>query len=125
MRTGRMVAWPAAVALALAGCGSMDSGASAAAQCSAANATAVSGAIQIAGMAFVPACARVAPGTAITFTNDDADQHTVTSDAGQADTFDSGPLNQGAQFVHTFASAGTEHIHCTIHPTMHLSVVVQ
>ena len=122
MRAGRMAAWTVAV-LAVAGCGSM--GGSAAAPCSAAIATPVTGAIEIAGMAFVPACAKVAAGTAITFTNNDGVQHTVTSDAGQPETFDSGLLNQGAQFVHTFATAETERIHCNVHPEMHLTVIVQ
>jgi plastocyanin len=93
--------------------------------CTAASATAVSRSIELAGMAFVPACAKVAAGTAVTFTNNDSVAHTVTSDTGQSDMFDSGPLAQGAQFNHTFTSAGTELIHCNIHPFMHLTVIVQ
>ena len=128
MRRRRMAVWPVVVAalataaLATAGCGSM---AAAAAPCTPAIATAVTSSIEIAGTSFVPACAKVAPGATITFTNNDGVQHTVTSDAGQPETFDSGLLNQGAQFVHTFASAETEHIHCNVHPSMHLTVIVQ
>jgi plastocyanin len=128
-----MRAWTAlvfALGVASAGCGSMGYGgngysAPAPAACTAANATAVTGPIEIAGMAFVPSCAKVAVGTTVTVTNNDAIAHTVTSDAGQPETFDSGPLAQGAQFQHTFATAETEHIHCSIHPTMHLTVIAQ
>jgi plastocyanin len=128
-----MRAWTAvAVAgvVAGAGCGSSTgygsgAGAPAPAACTAANATAVTGAIEIVGMDFIPSCAKVAAGTAVTFTNNDSIAHTVTSDAGQPETFDSGPLAQGAKFQHTFATAETEHIHCTIHPTMRLTVIVQ
>lgn len=119
--------WAAVAVAAGLGCGSSGYGGSsaAAAQCTAATATAVSRSIELSGMAFVPACAKVAAGTAVTFTNDDAVAHTVTADAGQAESFDSGALAQGAQFAHTFATAGTVRIHCSIHPEMHLTVIVQ
>ncbi len=131
MRARSWTRWAVAAALlSAAGCGSgMGSGSGSAAPapvaCTSANATAVTGAIEIAGMAFVPACAKVAAGTTVTFTNDDSIAHTVTSDAGQPETFDSGALAQGAHFTHAFATAETEQIHCTIHPEMHLTVIVQ
>jgi plastocyanin len=129
---GWKAAWAAAAVAAALGCGSdyggggsMGYGAPAPAQCTAANATAVTGAIGIAGMAFVPACAKVAAGTSVTFTNGDAIAHTVTTDPGQAESFDSGSLAPGAQFTHTFATAGTVRIHCTIHPNIRLTLFVQ
>ena len=129
---GWKAAWSAAAAAAVLGCGSdyggggsSDYGAPAPAQCTPAYATAVTGAIGISGMAFVPACAKVAAGTAVTFTNGDATAHTVTTDAGQAESFDSGSLAPGAQFTHTFTTAGTVHIHCSIHPEIRLTLFVQ
>jgi plastocyanin len=124
------VRWLAAALVAAAGCGSTSYGGSgsaspAPAACTAANATTVTRSIEMAGMEFVPSCAKVAAGTTVTFTNNDSIAHTVTSDAAQPETFDSGPLAQGATFTHTFASAETEAIHCTIHPNMHLMVIVQ
>jgi plastocyanin len=116
------------VAAGAVGCGSaynMNSGAAAPAQCSAATATPVTGAIEIATSAFVPTCAKVAKGTAVTFTNNDVIAHTVTSDAGQVDNFDSGLMAHGVQFQHTFGTVGTIGIHCTVHPFMTLTVIVQ
>ncbi len=116
----------AAVATVVAaGCGTGYGGAAAPPPCTLAGATAVGSAIALSGMEFVPSCAKVAAGTAVTFTNDDSFAHTVTSDAGQADVFDSGTLAPAGQFAHTFATAGTEHVHCNIHPNMHLTVFVQ
>ena len=131
MRVGSSVRWLVGASLVAAlGCGSSMTGygsGSAApppAACSATNATATSS-IEIAGMEFIPACAKVAAGTTVTFTNNDAIGHTVTSDAGQPETFDSGLLAQGAKFTHTFGSAETEAMHCTVHPTMHVTVIAQ
>ncbi len=122
MRAPRIAAWAAAL---LAGCGSGATMASAP-PCTPASAAAVASAIEIVGTAFIPGCARVAAGTAVTFTNDDGSSaHTVTTDDGQVDAFDSGVLIPSAQFVHTFATASTEQIHCNIHPSMHLTVFVQ
>ena len=131
MRVGSSVRWLVGASLVAAlGCGSSMTGyggGSAApppAACTAANATATSS-IEIAGMEFIPACAKVAAGTTVTFTNNDAIAHTVTSDAGQPETFDSGALAQGSKFTHAFGSAETEAMHCTVHPTMHVTVIAQ
>jgi plastocyanin len=61
-------------------------------------------------------------GTTVTWTNDDGVNHTVTSDQG---AFDSGPLATGQTFSQTFNQAGTFTYHCTIHPSMQGTVVVQ
>lgn len=108
------------------GCGSsMGYGSGSAAapqQCSAATATAVNGTVELVGTEFVPACGKVAAGTAVTFTNDDSMLHTVTDDGG---AFDSGNLAQGAKFTHTFTAAGTARIHCTLHAGMRMTLFVQ
>jgi plastocyanin len=57
----------------------------------------------------------------ITWTNHDLSLHTVTSDAG---SFDSGLLNSGDSWTHTFKTPGTYSYHCTIHPYMTGKIVV-
>ncbi len=72
-------------------------------------------------MTFTPGTISVAANTTIKWTNKDAVTHTVTSDSG---LFDSGSITSGGTWSHTFASAGTFAYHCTPHPTMTASVVV-
>ncbi len=80
--------------------------------------------ISIQDEAFVPSCAKVALNAAVTFTNDDNTDHTVTTDSGQAETFDSGVLTSGQDFTHTFATAGTIKYHCDVHSGMKATVFV-
>jgi plastocyanin len=75
----------------------------------------------IQGMAFDPGTITVAANTTITWTNKDGVAHTVTSNTG---LFDSGTINPNATYSHLFATAGTYPYHCTIHPSMTASVVV-
>lgn len=72
---------------------------------------------------FMPKTLTVLPGTTITWNNkQEDDAHTVTSDTG---AFDSGVIKaNGGKFTMTFATAGTFHYHCTIHSTMHGTIVV-
>ena len=72
-------------------------------------------------MSFTPGTIAVAANTTIKWTNKDAVTHTVTSDSG---LFDSGSIASGGTWSHTFTSAGTYAYHCTPHPTMTASVVV-
>ena len=81
-------------------------------------------AVVIKGRAFVPTCIRVAPGSTVTFTNQDATSHTVTAAAGD-DTFDSGDFPAGGKYTHNFATAGTYAITCRYHSSMKLAVQVQ
>ncbi len=73
-------------------------------------------AVAVDDFAFSPTCIRVAVGTEVTFTNRSTHAHTVASDAGQVDTFDSGNVAAQGQFKHTFAVAGTIAFHCALHP---------
>jgi plastocyanin len=77
--------------------------------------------VWIQGMAFNPSTRSVAAGTIITWTYKDAIAHTVTSDTN---LFDSGSIPANGTYSHTFATAGTFTYHCTIHPTMTASVIV-
>ena len=134
-------------AVALAGCGSGNGGAygggSGGTQTSpSASATGGSGAttpagettVSIQGFAFTPQTLTVPAGTKVTWTNDEATAHDVTStdgpgiDAATTDLFASGTLGQGDSFSFTFAEPGTYHYECTIHAsmqTMHATVVVE
>jgi plastocyanin len=123
MRTAFLGVILAAAAL---GCGSGggygSGGAPAPAQCTAATATALtSGTVSLAGMSFSPACAKVAAGTAVTFTDDDAVAHTVTADSGAFDHL----LQPSQQVTIAFSTAGTVGIHCTIHAGMRMTLLVQ
>lgn len=76
-------------------------------------------AVTISDFAFAPATLTIAVGDTVTWTNEDAIEHTATG-AG----FDSGLLAQGASFSHTFTAAGTFDYVCTPHPTMTGRIVV-
>ena len=78
--------------------------------------------VNIQNEAFSPAMLTVSAGTTVTWTNNDAIVHTVTSDTG---LFDSGQMSQGSHFSHTFSDKGTFQYHCTIHTTMHGTIIVQ
>ncbi len=71
---------------------------------------------------YVPNPITVAVGTAVTWTNNDSIGHTSTSNTG---VFNSGTIAPGQSFSFTFQAAGTYPYHCTFHPGMVGSVVVQ
>lgn len=73
--------------------------------------------------AFSPASLSVHVGDRVTWTNTTKNgvQHTTTSDSAG---WDSGILNAGQSFSHTFGTAGTFTYHCNVHPTMHGTIVV-
>ncbi len=79
-------------------------------------------AVSIASFAFGPASLTVKVGTTVTWTNNDSVTHTVTANAG---AFDSGPLAPGHSFQFTFHKAGTYAYHCSIHPSMTATIIVQ
>jgi plastocyanin len=80
------------------------------------------GAVSIANMSFSPASLTVYVGTTVTWTNNDAMAHTVTSDGS---SFDSGNIAPGGKYSRTFSTAGSFPYHCTIHPTMTGTVTVK
>jgi len=77
--------------------------------------------VWIKGMAFGPSTITISAGTTITWTNKDAVTHTVTSDNG---LFDSGSITGNSTYSRQFPTAGTYPYHCTPHPTMTATVVV-
>jgi plastocyanin len=78
--------------------------------------------VSISGMLFNPQTVTVTVNTTVTWTNNDAISHTVTSDTG---LFNSGTLTQGGKFSFQFTSAGTFTYHCAFHPDMVGTVIVQ
>ena len=78
-------------------------------------------------LAFSPATLTIKAGTTVTWKNTTAVPHTVTSDDGKS--FDSGSSNpiaaQVGTFSFTFTTPGTFAYHCSIHPFMKATIIVQ
>lgn len=72
--------------------------------------------VHISNFVFTPADLRVAPGTSVTFVNDDDIPHTVVSD--DRTTFRSPVLDTGQSFSYTFKAKGSFGYFCSIHPHM-------
>ena len=77
--------------------------------------------VDIRDHAFNPAQLNVAPGTTVTFVNNDTEPHTATADNG---LFVTGVLEPGYSFDVFFEGAGTVTYHCELHPDMQGSIVV-
>ena len=81
------------------------------------------GASTLTTTAYSPNPVNVAVGPTVHWMNNDSTAHTSTADGG---AWSSGTVNGGGgTFDHTFQSAGTFTYHCTIHPNMVGTVVVQ
>lgn len=77
--------------------------------------------VTIMDFSFNPGSITVAAGQTVVWMNNGPSMHTTTSDAPG---WDSGAINPGQTFSHAFTTAGTFTYHCSIHPTMHGTVVV-
>jgi plastocyanin len=77
--------------------------------------------VTIKDFAFSPSTVSIPVGGSVTWKNLDQAAHTAT-DAKMS--FDSGNLDTGKTFTHTFTKAGTYQIVCTYHPSMHGTVIV-
>jgi LPXTG-motif cell wall-anchored protein len=73
---------------------------------------------------FQPSTVTISVGQSVTWSNNASDPHTSTSDSG---AWDSGTVNAGGSFTHTFNSVGTFAYHCTFHVALGMvgTVVVQ
>ena len=80
------------------------------------------GARTLGASAYAPNPVTVSQGAVVTWSNSDSTTHDVVADGG---AFDSGRMSQNGTFSFTFAQKGTYTYHCTIHPTMIGTVVVQ
>jgi plastocyanin len=77
--------------------------------------------VSIMNFSFNPNSLTVKVGTKVTWTNHDSVTHTVTADQG---AFNS-PVAPGSSFSFTFTKAGTYAYHCSIHPSMTATIIVQ
>ena len=80
----------------------------------------VPGSSTLTDTAFQPNPVQVSVGSTVTWTNDDAQPHTVSSgqNATPDGTFDSGIMAPQATFEHTFTEAGEFPYFCLLHPNM-------
>ena len=81
--------------------------------------------ITIKNFAFEPSTLVVKTGTVVTWTNQDAVPHTIASDTGSPVPFSSDSLSTGASYTFTFTQPGTFTYHCSIHPSMKGTIIVQ
>lgn len=81
-----------------------------------------SASVEISNFAFAPASLTIAKGTTVTWTNRDSAQHTATGDNGE---FDTGLILQSQSANVTFNNAGTFNYHCTPHPFMKGTIIVE
>lgn len=84
--------------------------------------TIVQGAQTMTTTAYNPNPLTISAGTTVTWNNADSIVHTATSDNG---TFSSGNINAGGNFSFTFTNKGTFTYHCSIHPNMVGTIMVQ
>lgn len=114
----------AVLALGLSACGSSSSPSSPSpAPSGGANSVSIPGnASNLGSSAYAPNPITVTAGTAVTWTNNDSIAHTSTADGGG---WDSGSIAAGGHFSFTFQNKGSFAYHCTIHPGMIGTVVVQ
>ena len=78
--------------------------------------------VRIQGMQFRADRVEIGAGTTVEWRNDDPLVHTVTSADG---AFQSGPIEPGSVWRHTFEKAGSYAFYCTPHPFMRGVVVVR
>lgn len=78
--------------------------------------------VQISNFSFSPTTLTVKIGDRVTWTNQDSIGHSSTADDK---SFDTGVLDQGKSGTVTFSKAGTYTYHCSVHPTMTGTIIVQ
>ena len=76
--------------------------------------------VAISNFAFGPAAATIKKGTEVTWTNEDAVAHDVTSQG-----FKSEVLKKGDTFSFTFSEPGEYDYYCSIHPSMKGKITVE
>jgi plastocyanin len=87
------------------------------------SATGASAEISIKGFAFEPSTVNIKKGTEVTWTNEDSATHIIVSDTGN--DLNSDAISQGETYVHTFSNSGTYNYHCSIHPSMKGTIIVE
>ncbi len=85
--------------------------------------TEASGQVGISAMQFQPATVRVKAGDTVTWVNQEAMPHTITSPNNGL--LASERLNRGGSYEHTFKETGTYVYYCSLHPSMTGKVIVE
>ena len=83
---------------------------------------AVESTVTIANYSYSPATLTIKVGDTVTWTNQDSVGHTATADDN---SFDTGILTKGKSGTITFNKAGTYPYHCTPHPVMKGTIIVE
>lgn len=78
--------------------------------------------VGIENFAYSPSTITVKVGDSVTWTNKDGVGHSATADDN---SFNTGVLSQNQSGSVTFSKAGTYPYHCSVHPSMHGTVIVQ
>jgi plastocyanin len=78
--------------------------------------------VSIMSSSFSPKILTVSVNTTVKWTNSDGIAHTVTSDNA---VWNSGNISAAGTFSFTFTATGTFNYHCTFHPSMTGTVIVQ
>lgn len=86
------------------------------------SAPAAQNSVQISNFNFSPATLTVKVGDTVTWTNQDSAGHSVTADDN---SFNTGIIDQGKSGTMTFSTAGTYTYHCSVHPSMKGTIIVQ
>ncbi|MDQ3944638.1 MAG: plastocyanin/azurin family copper-binding protein [Actinomycetota bacterium] len=81
-------------------------------------AAAADGTVDIDDYGYTPGEVRIEPGEEVRWMNVGNQMHTVTSDDPDIEDFDSGRLDKGKDFAHTFSEARTYRYHCEVHSSM-------
>jgi plastocyanin len=79
--------------------------------------------IEIKDNSFIPETLTIHKGDTVSWINNDAAKHTVTSDSGSE--LQSDILPQSMSYVHTFDTAGTYTYHCEFHSNMIGKIIVE
>jgi plastocyanin len=79
--------------------------------------------VLINNFAFSPQTVTIKAGMYVIWANQDSAPHTVISDTGSE--ISSPSLSKGETYVHQFTEAGTYTYHCSVHPSMKGTIVVQ
>ncbi len=111
-----------AVTAGLVACGGEDEPAAEGTEAPAAEAEATDE-VTILDFEFMPPAITVAPGTEVTFVNDDTAAHTASAE--DSSVFDTGAIQQGDEATVTLKEPGTYPYICEFHPQMHGTVVVE
>ena len=120
----------AALALAVAGCGSDDddggdSGGGTTTEQQQQGGGGGAALVDMKNIEYVPKAITVKAGQKIDWTNGDSVAHTVTSEDGAPEKFDSGTMEPGDKFSYTPKAAGTIPYFCVIHPNQKGTITVQ